>query len=532
MCYNSIMKTQEINLPSEIALLQEMVTELQSKLANFELENKLLHERIRALLQSLYGSKSEKSIIDDGFTQPSLFEAPCESEPSQQSQPEGEIDVPAHTRKKSGRQSLPEHLEREEVIYDLTEKEKVCACGYQMDKIGEEVSEKLEMVPAKFWVKRIIRPKYACKHCEGVDGQEGEGAVKTAPMPPQLIPKSITTPSLLAAIVVSKFCDSLPLYRQESQFLRLGISISRGSMCMWMIRLALLLSPVIELFKKWILEDKGGIVNIDETTIQVLKEPNRRATNKSYMWVMRGGPPGKPVIVFRYDPSRGGGVAQELLGKFQGYIQTDGYGGYNFLEKKEGVIHVGCWAHMRRKFADVKKLGQEYSSHGLADEAIEYIRRLYRIESELEQKQCDATTIKQERHRLSKPIIDLFETWLKENVSKTLPQGELGKAFRYALNQWPLLVRYIDNGNLRMDNNLVENAIRPFALGRKNWLFSDTPAGADASATLYSLVETAKANGLEPYRYLKFLFEKLPLVKSNEELKALLPQNIDPKTIN
>jgi transposase len=482
------------------------------------------------LQQSLYGQKSEKYVTDDGFTQLLLFDAPPESEVIKKSEPE-EVTIPTHTRKKPGRKLLPDNLEREEVICDLSDEENICACGFQMEKIGEEVSEKLEIVPAKLTVKRIVRPKYACKHCEGVDGKEGEGAVKIAPMPLQLIPKSIATPSLLAHIVTSKVCDSLPLYRQEKQFERLGVSLSRGTMSEWLIRLNPLLSGIMEQFKKLLFVD-GGTLNIDETTFQVLKEPDRNPTSKSFMWVIRGGPPGKPVIFFRYDPSRSSEVVRELLGKFQGYIQTDGYAGYNFLEKKEGIIHVGCWAHVRRKFVDVKKLGEEYNTHGKADDAIGFIRQLYQIESELVKRGCDAITIQQERQRRSKPIIDEFETWLKENVSKTPPKGALGKAYQYALSQWPLLVRYIEYGHLRMDNNMVENAIRPFALGRKNWLFSDTVAGAEASATLYSIVETAKANRLNPYFYLKILFEKLPFVKSQKELEDLLPQYIDPETVS
>jgi transposase len=375
-------------------------------------------------------------------------------------------------------------------------------------------------------VERHIRYKYVCKNCEGLENKEGEGAVKIAPLPEQLIPKSIATASLLSHIFVSKFADSIPFYRQEQQFWRLGVEISRGAMCNWAMKISQRLEPVIELLGEEML--KGGIINIDETTLQVLEEPGRSAISKSYMWVFRGGPPGKVIILYRYHPSRSGKVVDKFLGDYRGYVQTDGYSGYDYLDKRSGIVHVGCWSHCRRRFVEVVKASENPTWDGKAKEALKFISRLYRIEREVEGRGLDAEMIRQERQLRSRPILEEFEKWLKENAPKAPPKSSLGKAYTYMLGQWRRLLRYIEDGNLRMDNNWIENAIRPFAVGRKNWLFSGNPEGASASATIYSIIETAKANGLEPYHYLCYLLEKLLFVQSIEELKNLLPQNIEP----
>jgi transposase len=269
----------------------------------------------------------------------------------------------------------------------------------------------------------------------------------------------------------------------------------------------------------------------------VLDEPDRSAESKSYMWLFRGGPPGKTAVIFRYDPSRNGKVAKDFLGDYHGYVQTDGFGGYNFLDTQTGIVHIGCWAHIRRKFVEVIKAAEKIvdvsndEDKGKAGEAIKFISKLYRIERNACVRGLDAESVRQLRQQESGPVLDDFERWLKVNALKVPPRCLLGKAIIYALKQWPRLIRYLGDGNVRMDNNLAENAIRPFVVGRKNWLFSGNPEGASASATLYSIIETAKANGLEPYHYLVYLFERLPFAQSNEALKELLPQNLTPEII-
>lgn len=526
-------------LPSDPLTLQEMIFELCEKVdevckdyENSELENKLLRERIRQLQHQIYGRKSEKYILDDVFSPTALFEINGADDQRSESieNEEEKIIIPEHKRKKGGRKSLPEEFPRVEVIHDLSEEEKICGCGCQRIRIGEEVSEQLEMEPAQFRVIRHIRYKYACRNCEGVGNGEGEGAVRIAPVPLQLIPKSIASPSLLSYIFVNKYCDALPFYRQEKVFHRIGFEISRATMCHWAVKVADKCKELLELMRLELLS--GSLINIDETTLQVLHEPGRRFDSKSYMWVFRGGAPGKPVYVYIYADTRSGDVASNFLGSYRGYVQSDGYSGYDFLDRQEGIIHVACWAHVRRKFKEVIQAGGQISGEGgdgLAHKALEMIRQLYRIEKEAVVNGLDADGLYKERQKRSKPFLEKFELWLKENAPKAPPKSLLGKAFSYTLSQWHRLVRYVLDGSLRMDNNLAENAIRPFVVGRKNWLFNDQPDGASASATFYSFIETAKANGLEPYKYLCYLFDRLPFANSNEDLQKLLPPNLTPE---
>lgn len=509
------------NLPDNAKELKELVLTVQEK---YEAHIAHLHEQIRHLRSKLFGRKAEKH-IEGGDEQLPLFD-----EIEHSATPEADdlsTSVAAHKRKKRGRKPLPEDLPRIDVIHDLPEDEKVCECGCRLSKIGQEVSEKLDYIPAKLQVIRHIRYKYACKGCEGIESQGG--TVKIAPPPAQIIPKGIATPGLLAQILVSKFCDALPFYRQEKIFARLGIDMCRASMANWAIQVSERCRPLMETLRSEILS--GPLVNIDETPVQVLKEPGRSNTTKSYMWVFRGGPPDRTSLVYQYHPSRSGQVPKDYLDGYQGYVQTDGYVGYDALCAQKSIVHVGCLAHVRRKFYDVvqarKKNRPTKSKIGSADVALGYIKKLYKIESIAKERQYSPHQIEKLRQEEAKPILDEFKAWLHKRSIQTPPKGLLGKAISYALNQWERIVRYLEDGRLHPDNNLAENAIRPFVVGRKNWLFSGHPRGAQASATLYSLIETAKANGLEPYLYFRFLFDRLPFAKTNEDLKPLLPQYLD-----
>ena len=523
-------------LPDNVSKLKEIIVSqsvrhsekeqcYQSEVNRQQTQIDHLHEQIRLLRSKLFGRKTEQ-YVDSGQDQLRLFD---EIEDAASSEEEGQQEVPvvAYRRKKRGRKPLPEDLPRIEKIHDLPEEEKVCACGYELTKIGEEVSEKLDYVPAKLQVIKHIRYKYACKACEGVDSDGG--AVKIAPPPVQIIPKGIATPGLLAQILVSKFCDALPFYRQEKIFARLGIDLHRATMANWAIKVSEQCRPLMQVLRSEILS--GPLVNIDETTVQVLKEPDRANTTKSYMWVFRGGPPDKPALVFDYHPTRSGQVPKDYLNGYQGYIQTDGYSGYDALGAQKGIVHVGCWAHVRRKFFEVvqarKKNSRQKNKTGSGDVALSYIKKLYTIESMANRQDYSAEQIQQMRQEQAKPVLDEFKAWLEKRFVQTPPKGLLGKAISYALNQWPRLIIYLEDGQLRPDNNLVENAIRPFVIGRKNWLFSGHPRGAAASACLYSLIETAKANRLEPYLYFRFLFDRLPFAANENEFRSLLPQYLD-----
>ena len=518
------MKMDVSTLPDDSLQLKGVIVELQGQIAGLrevhDKETSILLEQIRHLRAQLFGRKSEKLRPEGGPEPLPLFDMP---EPEVREEAES-IPVEAHQRRKGGRKPLPEELPRVEIVHDLAAEEKVCGCGQELSRIGEEVSEQLDIVPAKIQVLRHIRPKYACKACEGV---EDDGpAVKIAPVPPQIVPKSIASPGLLAFILAAKFIDHTPFYRQEKQFLRLGVEVSRTSMCNWAMQAASACMPLLNLLRDEVLA--GSYVNIDETTLQVLQEPGRDPTAKSYMWIFRRGDPERKVLIYQYHPSRGGDVARAFLGDFQGVVQTDGYSGYDFLDHVAKVRHIGCWAHARRKFMDVISAQGKNRKTGAADVALSFIGKLYKLEKEARSRQLRPAEVYQMRQAEARPILTEMHQWLIKKSAQTPPKGLLGKAVTYALNQWPRLIGYLEDGRLAPDNNAAENAIRPFVVGRKNWLFSGTPEGAEASALLYSLIETAKANGLEPYAYLRYTFGRLPLASSLEEYEVLLPWNITP----
>ncbi len=525
------MKTDTNESNNKLTEQQKIIQQLSEENEQNRQEIDYLKERVNLLLAHIYSQKSERrkteldipgqmSYLEDLKEEPPTS-APVESEP---------VYVPAHKRKKSGRKPLPENLPRVEVIHDIPEDQKQCTCGSLLDWIGEEVSEQLDFIPAQLRVIRHIRPKYACKSCEGV---ETEGTtIKIAPPPKQIIEKSIASPGLLAQIITAKFVDSLPFYRQEKQFSRLGYKISRTNMANWTIFLGKAIEILLGLLKQEVLS--GPLINMDETTLQVLKEEGRSPTTKSYMWVMRTGASEKPAVYFHYSPTRASSVAQELLESYEGVVQTDGYVGYDFIDSSDNIGHAGCWAHSRRKFMEILKLKgkipKSETKFGHADQAVSYIRQLYEIEYQANDNQLSIQQRAELRQDRAKSIADEFHQWLKSLKSKTPPKGLLGKAIAYTLNRWDQLTYYLNDGYIPLDNNLAENAIRPFVVGRKNWLFSDTVVGAEASARLYSLVETARANNLNPYTYLKTLFEKLPYAETEDQLKSLLPQYLDTTT--
>lgn len=518
-------------LPDNVAELKQVISSLQSSLEEkerqYQADIKILKEQVAFFRDKLFGRKSEKHPLDLNPPQLLLFDEPADISSEKATPSDEEVEVPAHKRKKPGRKPLPKDLPRVEVIHDLKEEEKICECGCQLSRIGTEESEKLDIIPAKVRVIHHIRYKYACKNCEGVESEQG--AVRIAPAPKELIPKSIATPGLLAYVLTSKFVDHLPFYRQEDQFKRIGVDLSRATMANWSIKVAQCCNPLLRLLQTEMLS--GPLVHIDETTVQVLKEPGRQNTAKSYMWVFRGGSPDKPTLVFQYHPTRSGQVPLDYLCDYEGYIQTDGYSGYNALGKKKGIIHVGCWAHVRRKFKEVQNAAKNIRTRkrktGSAEVALSYIGKLYAIENISKSLDYSPKQIYQARQDKARQILDEFKQWLDKRSLQTPPKGLLGKAISYTLNEWDKLIRYLDDGLLRPDNNLAENAIRPFVVGRKNWLFSGSPKGAEASAALFSLIETAKANELEPYLYLRCLFEKLPSAQTVDDYKKLLPQYIN-----
>lgn len=495
------------------------LTDRESKLAGEkrELEKRvdILGEKVAWLTAKLFGRSSEK-LKPEEREQLRLFD---ESElASEDPEPEPEITaVPAHSRRKAKRRPLPEDLPREEVVIDIAEEEKRCGCGALLARIGEETSEKLDVIPARFQVIRTIRPKYACRACEG-SGDEEKPAVRIAPMPPRLIEKGIATAGLLAFIITAKFCDHLPLYRQEKQFARIGVDLSRKTMADWMIKVAAACAPVMRAMENRL--RAGPVLQIDETTVQVLGEEGRADTTKSYMWVARGGPADSPVIVYRYSPTRAAVTAHQILTGYTGYVQTDGYGGYDGVCRREGLVHVGCWAHLRRGFTDAKKKSPKNA--GSANQILALIAKLYAVERERGRFE-DEQEFALWRREQAEPVLKKIRKWLDKKIEQVPPSLALGTAVGYASSQWPKVIRYLDHPALDPDTNEIERAIRPFVVGRRNWLFSGSPRGAASSAVLFSLIATAKANGLEPYGYMRRLLTELPTARSEEDYLKLLP---------
>ncbi|HEY5573664.1 MAG TPA: IS66 family transposase [Anaerolineales bacterium] len=535
----AVMSDTTLNLPNDIDALKAMVrnqaaalAEQEAALAHHNTTIEQLKEQVRLLLSQRFGRSSERLVSDGQLGLFNEAEAGVNDEEATaaESSETATVAVTAHRRQRGGRRPLPEHLEREDIVYELAASERVCPHdGSALEVIGEETSEQLDIVPASVRVLRHRRLKYACPCCQQ--------HVRTATMPAQPIEKSQASPGLLAYVAVSKYADALPLYRQTQMFDRIGVALPRQTLSQWMIRSGELVQPLVNLLRDRLLD--SPYVQMDETTVQVLKEPGKTAQSTSYLWVQRSGDADKPVVLFDYDPSRSGSVPQRLLGEFSGYLQTDGYDGYNAVVSANGITQLNCFAHARRRFTDALKAAG-LDPNKLPDKppdkarrtfkGLGFIRHLYAIEHRIREHPPDQRYAV--RQAESVPVLKCLRAWLDDTLPKVLPKAPLGRALAYLDKYWMGLVRYCDDGRLAIDNNLCENAIRPFCVGRKNWLFSDTVQGARASANLYSLIETAKANGLEPYAYLRYVFTELPKATSVEQIEALLPyrlkeQNLD-----
>ena len=430
-----------------------------------------------------------------------------------------ESTVPSRRVRKT-RDELSQDLPRVRIELMLTDTEKAGAERTYFSKVKEE----LDMIPAQarvleYWQEKAVFP----------ETEEGYQTINAAQRPVHPLGKCLASVTLLAFILVSKYADALPLYRLEGILQRYGVRISRTSLAHWMVRLGNeVLPPLIELLRQYQLT--ADYLQGDETRMPVLKEPGKSATSDKWMWLIRGGPPGKPVVLFHYDPSRSGEVPACLLKGFQGHLQTDGYAGYNVVCRQEGVTRVGCMDHVRRKFVEASKAApaknkrHQQAKVSKADVALGQLNALYRIEKKLVDLSPEERQTK--RQALIKPRLEAFKTWLDQNQSKVPKDSLTYVAIQYAQNQWSTLTVFCDNGHLHMSNALAENAIRPLAVGRRNWLFADTSRGAQASASCYSLIETAKANGLEPLAYLEYVLRHIGTADSQDKLETLLPWHV------
>lgn len=478
-------------------------------------------DQIERLKIQLFGRRTEKwSQIE--IEQGSLFNE-IESSLKEDSPDPKEVSlftpVKSHNRKKTGRKPFPDYFPRIEILHDIPENEKTCSCGHVLTRIGEEKSEKLDIIPAKVQIELHIRPKYACKHCEGTSN-ENLPVVKIAPVPNQITEKSMLSSGFLAYTLTQKFADALPFYRQAGILQRSGVDISRTTLSNTAIQVYERLNPMIEDLRKELF--KSRYLQIDETVLQVLNEPERSNTAKSYMWVIRGFIREKPVVLYHYEPTRSAKFLEEWISDFEGIIQTDGFESYDSLLKvKPKILHGGCWNHARRRFFEILKLDSKNSQ---AEWIVKEIGKLYAIESKAKEANLNSEEHLRLRQSESKLVVNEIRSWMNKRIIEIAPKSSMGKALGYLAGQWEKLLIFLDYPELQLDTNLVENDIRPFVVGRKNWLFSGCPEGATASAGFYSLVQNAKISGKDPYAYLRDLFkswENEPRVLSYQDLSKL-----------
>jgi len=509
--------------------------ELVHSLAGSIKENKMLKQKVdhvaednRLLRKRLFGTSSEK-YSDSAYYQPEsdLFnEFELCAENIELEEPTISPEDKPSPKKHAGRKPLPKALPRKVIEHDLTDEEKQCACGKEMEYIGTQVSEQLEYQPATLTVLEHHCKKYGCSSCNRANQKDPEikAQLKTATKPKPLIAKSFATASLLAYIVISKFCDHLPLYRLENIFKRLSIDLSRQTMSTWVLKLGDIIIPLINMLQENILDH--DVAFADETTLQVLQEPGRRAQTKSYMWCFLGGPPDQRSVIYQYHPSRAGKIPDDFFEDYKGALHCDGYFGYNALLASPDIVGINCMAHVRRKFMEALPNGKE---KGVSGYVVRTLRELYKIETSLRAINAEFGVIKKVRQEKSKPILENLQSYLEEKKQRVPPESRIGKAIKYTLKRWKYLITYLEDGRYEIDNNRTERAIKPFVMGRKAWLFANSVSGAHASARLFSLIETAKANGLEPYAYLKYIFKELPHCTTAEAYEALLPWNVKSK---
>ena len=518
-------KAQRVDeLTQTVELKSEVITSLKKRI-------QILEEALRLARIKRFSPSSEQSgqgsLFDDAEVEATIdFETATDETVDDVDFIEecDEVETPesSQPKPKRGRKPFAKNLPREQIFIRLSDEEKVGAVSTFFTKVKEE----LDIIPAQVRILEYLQEKAVFLE-PAQDESETQRRIIAATLPQHPVPGARGSIELICFILICKYADGLPLYRLENILARYGGELSRATLANWMIRLARPLQPLVNLIRDH--QQAGAIIMADETRIQVLKEPGRPATSKKYMWVTLGGPPEQPSVLFEYDPSRGQEVPLRLLDGFHGYLQTDGYASYNEVCRINHITQLGCWDHARRKFKEAvdaqpkPKKGKPHRKTK-ADHFLRLINKLYRIEREI--KVLSAAEKFQQRCKRSRLILDEIKKYLGDNQHKVPKDGLTGKAMTYLSNQWDKLMIYCTNGDLSISNVLAENAIRPFVIGRKAWLFSDTTKGAQASAIHYSLIETAKANGLEPYSYLTQVLKALPYADTVEKLEALLPWNI------
>lgn len=500
--------------------LENTISSLQKQVDN-------LTEMIILLWKEKFGSSSERTPKFQIEGQLSLFneaelEADSKCEEPVVQKVNGFYRKPARTK----RAELIKDLPVREIPCDIPEEDMFCdQCGAGLKLIGyEKVRDELEYIPAKLQIVRYKRAACECPKCKHSE----HPFIKKADNPSSLMNHSLASPSSVANVMYQKYVNSVPLYRQEKDWEHLGLNLTRATMAHWMIRCSQdYFSPIIDYLHKAMASEE--VLHCDETPIQVLKEDGKKLQSKSYMWLYRTAESSsRPIILYDYKPSRSGDNARRFLKDFKGYLHTDGYSGYN---KLENITRCGCWAHLRRKFVEAVPGRQDKNAPRIAAEiGSDYCGQLFHIESELKQLTPEERYCR--RLELEKPVLVAFWCWL--DTVQALKGSALGKAVVYAKNQKEYMENYLLDGRCSLSNNAAENAIRPFTVGRRNWLFADTPKGAAASAAIYSIIETAKANGLSVFTYLEFLLMWMPDTdwrNHPEELEDLMPWSEMAKSI-
>ena len=493
------------------------------RISRLENQVELLTEALRLSRHKQFGASSEKSEdtlmeqLSFLFNEAEVFSA------AEKKGADSVTVVAAHKRHKKHEYTLdaiPEDLPRERIEHRLVGKDLVCPqCGNTMTEIGTEVVNKLKIIPAQTIVEEHIYYSYACRKC---NEEDIETPVVKAPHEKSVIPGSFATPEAIAHIMAQKFVMGCPLYRQEQEINRKGIKLSRQTMSNWILKATEdYLTPVYDQLRKELLT--RDVLHADETTLQVLHEPGKKPQSDSYMWLYRtSGDTDKPIVLYEYQPGRGAKHPKEFLTGYKGYLHTDGYAGYHDLGKD--ITVVGCWAHARRKFDEaVKSLPKGKSKGSSASQGLTYCNRLFRIEQEIADKTAEERY--EERLKQVKPVLDAMFTWA--NSRTAAPKSALGKAFHYLKEQWPYLTNYLKDGRLEISNNRAERSIKPFVIDRKNFLFANTPKGAAGSAVMFSLIQTAIENGLDPYQYLTWMLKvaKDADLSHEDAIQTLLPWN-------
>lgn len=500
--------TSPEQLAIQLAAWAEQAQQDASIIARHNAEMHRKDTKISALtLELAYHRRIKFCSTSEAFTaqQRDLFDETQETDlNAMQAELEQLSSAPRAKTKRTGRKPLPAQLPRVEHRHE-PESCSCGTCGQALIQIGEDITEQLDVEPARFFVQRHIRPQYACRQCE---------TITAAAIPPAIIDGGLATPSLHAWVVIQKYQDHLPLYRIEQISARHGVAIARSTLAEWIGRIGVALQPLAERLSELLRQRQ--VLHADETPVPQL-DPGKGKTKRAYLWAYRNNrlEPGPPIVVFEFQSSRSGSHAQSFLANWQGHLMVDDYAGYKHLFK-QGITELACLAHARRKFFDLHVANQ----HPVAEEALQRIAQLYQLESEV------AGYSREERQRWraehAKPRLDAMHLWLLQ-IRKTSAEGSaLSRAIDYSLKRWPAILRYANSGHLPIDNNPIENAIRPIAIGKKNWLFAGSERAGKRAAAIQTLLATAKANDIEPFAWLKETLEKLPTCP-NSRIDELLP---------